>query len=107
MFTAFSESEKSNVMAAKYDKNAPSPDLFIQRKKLDLDSKALGRIFGSAESAPVYVAGALVVFLIISGISMLFIPAKNTSMSCENYWKTIAPIITLMMGYLFGKGSKK
>ena len=89
-------------MTVKFDKNLP-PEYFIRRRQ---DSMSLGRFFGSAESAPVYVGGAIVGLLVLSGILMLFFGQEMPSMASKDYWETIVPLITLLMGYLFGKGLK-
>ena len=49
------------------------------------------------------IAGLLVVLLLGSGIAVLFF---QNAMGAADYWKTIVPLVTLVMGYVFGKGGK-
>lgn len=78
-------------------------DLTLESKKLDLESGWLGRVFGAPKSAPLNIAGTLVLLLTLSGVSTLFI---STSIQAGEYWKIIIPLLTLVMGYVFGRGGK-
>ncbi len=50
------------------------------------------------------IAGLVVAVLICAGVVMLFVP---TVIPALEYWKIAIPLITLVMGFIFGKGSKE
>jgi len=82
----------------------PSHNKFVlESKKLDLDSGLLGKCFGSKSNAPMNIAGLFVTLLLFAGIAVLFI---GCSIPAGEFWKIIAPLMTMVMGYLFGKSSK-
>jgi hypothetical protein len=81
----------------------PDQDTFVLRsKKMDLDAGWLGRCFGASNNAPLNIAGLMMVLLVGSGVAVLFLPS---SIPASDYWKIIVPLLTLVMGYVFGKGS--
>ena len=64
----------------------------------------LGKFFGSPEIAPTNIAGFIGFLVILGGI---IIPFINPKVDFMDFWKTIVlPIVTLLLGYLFGKNSK-
>lgn len=78
-------------------------EYFLKSKKLDLEADFIGKFFGSKSNAPTNIAGIFVMSLVISGISVLFF---STTIQAGEYWKIIVPLLTLALGYIFGKGSK-
>lgn len=76
----------------------------LQSKAMDLESGWLGRCFGSARNAPLNIAGLAVALLLGTGVLLLFIDSK--AMAAVEYWKLMVPILTLILGYLFGKKSE-
>ena len=74
----------------------------LQSKAMDLESGHLGRFFGNHRNAAANIAGLIVLILIIAGIG--FICFFGWEKSAE-FWKGIFPIITLTLGYLFGRTS--
>lgn len=84
----------------------PNPnegDFVLKSKEMDLEAGFLGRCFGSRANAPMNIAGSLIFLLTISGIVVLFC---SSSIPPADYWKIIVPIITLALGYVFGKGHR-
>jgi len=82
----------------------PSPELIqLQSKQMDLESGWLGKIFGGNKTAPTNVAGICILLMVITGLVLIFFPSQ--SFPTSDYWKLIAPLMTLMFGYLFGKSS--
>ena len=75
----------------------------LRSKEMDLEAGWLGKCFGGRATAPLNIAGLFVVLLAGSGISVLFL---ESAIPAPEYWKTIVPLLTLVMGYVFGKGSK-
>lgn len=76
----------------------------VESKKLDLDAGLLGKCFGSKHNAPIYIAGLFVMVLVVSGITVLF---TSSAIPAGEYWKIIAPLMTMALGYIFGKSSKE
>lgn len=73
----------------------------LQKKAMDLESGALGKFFGNRINAPTNVAGFVVVALVLAGV--LDLGLKWTVSG--DFWKISTPIITLALGFLFGKNS--
>lgn len=89
---------------AKYSSHGPDFDL--KAKEMDLKAGMLGKFFGSSDNARLNIAGFTACLLTLSGIIMIFIPVAYTKISPAEYWKIIAPIITLILGYIFGQNNK-
>lgn len=85
-----------------YSQPTIDKEYILESKKMDLEAGWVGKCFGSKTIAPINIAGAFVMFLVISGIAVLFF---NSSIQATEYWKIIAPLLTLALGYLFGKSS--
>ncbi len=84
--------------------DTPSPDLVqLQSKQLDLESGYLGKIFGGVKNAPANIAGLCLSVLLLAGVATIFVEKIN--ISTDEYWKYSFSIITLILGYLFGKNS--
>jgi uncharacterized membrane protein HdeD (DUF308 family) len=81
-----------------------SAAILVESKKLDLESGWLGKFFGAPTHSPINIAGLLILSLIVSGIVITFLPYP-TALSANEYWTKILPLITLALGYLFGKKS--
>lgn len=76
--------------------------IVLRSKQMDLEAGWLGRCFGSGRNAPMNIAGLFVLLLAGSGIIVLFV---TSAIPAAEYWKIIVPLLTLVMGYVFGKGS--
>ncbi|MCP3942919.1 MAG: hypothetical protein GY710_15725 [Desulfobacteraceae bacterium] len=87
---------------ADFDTPLEPNNYMLQSKKMDLKAGYLGKVFGSNEAAPYNISGALVILLVLSGIGTIFFKA---SLNADIYWNIITPVITLVMGYVFGKSS--
>ena len=72
----------------------------LERQKMTLESGALGRFFGSAQNAPTNIAGIILIFLVVPTILLPFVKADVPAL---DYLKIMAPVITLILGYLFGR----
>lgn len=84
----------------------PQPDqvFALQNKRMDLDAGILGRLFGTGSAAPSNIAGIAVLLLLGAGVATVFM---DTKWPASEYWKIAGPIITLILGYLFGKNSSQ
>jgi len=76
----------------------------LEEKKIQVGK--IGVIFGAKENAPNNITGTLVLLLVGSGIVVQLIQFFSCNNLASEYWKIISPIITLALGYLFGKDQK-
>jgi hypothetical protein len=67
---------------------------------MTLEAGWLGKIFGSATNAPMNIAGVVLSAFILTIFLILLI---HTRMEPVEYLKLVLPVITLVLGYLFGK----
>jgi hypothetical protein len=85
----------------------PTEEDFARRYALDqtrmtLEAGWLGKVFGSAANAPTNIAGFILFLFFISIIVVLFLEIR---MEAVEYVKLVLPVITLVLGYLFGKST--
>lgn len=73
----------------------------ISRSKMYLEAGWLGRCFGTGSNATVNIAGLALVLLFGIGIATMFL---QSSLSAAEYWKFAAPLISGIIGFMFGKG---
>lgn len=73
----------------------------LKLKKIILEAGLLGRFFGSGKTARTNICALISISLIVIGIPTIFC---NSTINSLEYWKTIVPILTLSLGYLFGGG---
>lgn len=79
----------------------PDPKIILQAKKLDLEAGYIGRVVGGPKNAPNNIAFVVVALVLVAGVVVSFYaPADRVE-----FWKLILPIITLTLGYLFGRSS--
>lgn len=84
--------------------DTPSKDLVqLHSKQLDLESGYLGKIFGGVKNAPGNIAGLCLFLILGTGLITMFVEKIN--ISADDYWKYSFSIISLILGYLFGKNS--
>jgi len=74
----------------------------LDRERMTLDAGFLGRFFGSSTNAPTNIAGIIALLLTIACISLLFLPS---SIPALEFLKLVLPVITGVLGYLFGKSN--
>jgi hypothetical protein len=67
---------------------------------MTLEAGWLGKIFGSATNAPMNIAGVVLSAFILAIFLTLLV---HTRMEPVEYLKLILPVITRVLGYLFGK----
>ena len=74
----------------------------------ELEPGWLRRFFGNRANAPFNISGFVLIVLLLSGIVMILLPYEdpNTlSVTPKEYWEIIVPLVTLILGYMFGKRS--
>ena len=74
----------------------------LEEREMTLEAGVLGRFFGSAARAPTSIAGIIALLLTVACIVSLFVP---TNIPSSELWKLVLPVITGVLGYLFGKST--
>lgn len=73
----------------------------LEHTRMSLDAGFLGRIFGSAANAPTNVAGVVVLTLSVAAVVALL----RSDLPGAEALQLLVPLITLVLGYLFGRRS--
>lgn len=94
------QKEKHNYSLAKQERYN---DHIQKQQKIRLGF--IGKIFGSGENASKNITATICVLLIIGGsiVSVYAYACKNDKELAGSIWNVIVPILTLSLGYLFGK----
>ncbi len=73
----------------------------LEKNKLGL----VGKLFGTGDNSSKNITATICILLIIGGsaISLYAYVEKNDKDLATSIWGVIAPIITLSLGYIFGK----
>jgi hypothetical protein len=72
----------------------------LAEKRLFLRSGILGRLFGCSANAAMNVSGLTVLLLTLTGVVTLYVPC---GLRPDEYFKIATPIVTLALGYMFGR----
>lgn len=73
---------------------------------------SLGKFFGSGETVKMNISGLTILILIITGVGytvgvLCFDTSSNSkAVGIIDFWGIITPIITLALGFIFGKTQK-
>ena len=83
-------------------------DNTFEESKMNRELGMLGQFFGSRNSIKLNIAGLFIFILVITGITytacILFSPTVNAkAIGILEFWGIITPLITLALGYIFGK----
>ncbi len=84
----------------------------FETNQLDKELGSLGKFFGKGDSVKLNIAGLLIIVLVIAGILYTcFILLCNTSSNPKaigilDFWGIVTPLITLSLGFVFGKSQK-
>lgn len=78
--------------------DGPDKNWQLENKRIDIGW--LGKFFGTGENASVYIAGVIALVFTVAGIVCLFCESKVPP---EKFWSFSAPVISLSLGYIFGK----
>ncbi|AWF80528.1 hypothetical protein BTJ40_06735 [Microbulbifer sp. A4B17] len=73
----------------------------IKKEKVDLDSGFLGKIFGDKAHSPSNISGLVVLLLLC--LNIYGIVFKIEGVEPLELWQATTPLITLILGFLFGK----
>jgi|SRR6516162_5701573 len=91
-----------NLEEATHKYNMKVMDLDAELRKMKLEAGCIGRVFGIGVNAPVNVAALTLTIVLAVGVIALCFRNNTTEV-----WKIIAPIITLVVGFVFGKNSER
>ncbi|MGO8752940.1 MAG: hypothetical protein ACLQNE_43920 [Thermoguttaceae bacterium] len=83
-----------------YDTNPPDYSIRLKEKEMDLESGILGKMFGCPKNAPTNIAGVVAVLSMIAVFIVVIWPGQSAT---NEPVKLLVPVITLILGYLFGK----
>lgn len=108
---------KSDKYHLEADRAQHKHDLDALTARLDHDCKAceksmgrLGRFFGKDTNSSKNIAFTILTILLVLGLAFAILQIFiyfNPSGFVEKYWEQLFPIITLTMGYIFGKNNGK
>jgi hypothetical protein len=76
----------------------------LEQTRMSLESGFLGKFFGAATNAPTNIAGLIALLLTLSCIVSLFFPSNIPALE---FLKLVLPVITGVLGYLFGKSTRE
>lgn len=85
-----------------FNPKEPDPKTYIKLREMDLESGLLGKLFGTSENVPTYIGGLVVFAVVLAGLIATFYPGGTVAIET---WKIITPIITMVLGFLFGRRS--
>ena len=80
-------------------------DKTFEDKKIEREIGLLGIIFGSGDTVKMNIAGSTILILVLFGIIITFCCLDDLD-KVVKIWGITVPIITLALGYIFGKSSK-
>ena len=84
----------------------------LAKKRLDNEAEKgrrgwMGAIWGDGNNSAINIAGILIVLLVLIGAVYTFVMVcmswQDTHHQVLDFWKVLVPLITLALGYLFGK----
>ncbi|WP_445454235.1 hypothetical protein [Flavobacterium sp. 25HG05S-40] len=83
-------------------------DNTFEESKMNRELGRLGYFFGSGNSVKMNIAGLFIFILLMTGITytgcILFAESQNPkAIGILEFWGIITPLITLALGYIFGK----
>jgi hypothetical protein len=75
---------------------------------MKIKSGWLGRFFGSTSNTSLYIVGLISLLLLLCAVIYTFIPDnyRSSSLSVERLWTIVLPVLTTLIGFLFGQGSR-
>ena len=104
--------EGETGVAPKKEPQEEALESSLAKKRLDNEAEKgrrgwLGAIWGDGNNSAINIAGLLIVLLVSIGAVYTFVMLckswQETHLQVLDFWKIIVPLITLALGYLFGK----
>jgi hypothetical protein len=83
---------------------ATHPKYWLDARRMDYEENPgwIGRVIGSSKAAANNIAFVAVFLTLLAGCLSFVFPAQS-----GDIWKTLVPVVTLALGYIFGKNSGK
>lgn len=75
----------------------------IEEKRMYLEAGILGKVFGTSSNAPRNVAG---LFVFILTLTWVWLALHLEQDRAEAFLKMVTPLLTLALGYMFGRGGQ-
>ena len=75
--------------------------LHMEWKKEALNAGLLGKLFGAGDKAPTNIAGLTIALIFVFVFTSCFFDIKPGAVSVL---EKVVPVVTLVLGYLFGRG---
>lgn len=85
-----------------FNPREPDKETYLRLREMDRASGWLGMVFGDSTNAPINIAGLVVGLVVIAALIMTVWPGGNAA---AEGWKVMTPIITMVLGFMFGKRS--
>ena len=76
-----------------------------RHQELSFEVGVLGKFFGTGKNAPVYIVALITTLLVTAGIVYTFWGKESQGFSVKEYWTFVSPIVTTMIGFLFGRST--
>lgn len=79
-----------------------------KHKQLKIKAGWLGAFFGDSKNVGLYIVGLISIILLITATVYTFIPEyyKSSSLGTDKLWNIVLPVITTLIGYVFGFNNK-
>ena len=79
-----------------------------KHKQLKIKAGWLGAFFGDSKNVGLYIVGLISLILLLTATIYTFIPDnyRSTSLSTDKLWNIVLPVITTLIGYIFGFNNK-
>jgi len=74
--------------------------------KRRLQAGWLGKFFGVDDQMSKFIAALIAIFLLLIGVVVMFVKQDSWS-EVMDFWTKIFPFITLVVGYILGKGKNE
>lgn len=86
-----------------YNTDPEHASYLLRAQEMKLEAGVLGGFFGSPQRAASSIAWIMIFILVCAGVLILFMTCTVQPL---DYWKMVSPLITLALGYLFGRRDK-
>lgn len=75
-----------------------------KHKQLKIKAGWLGTFFGDSKNVGLYIVGLISIILLLTATIYTFIPDtyRSTTLGVDKLWNTVLPVITTLIGYIFG-----
>jgi hypothetical protein len=93
------------VTQAQFPKQPPKGQVLQRHEERKLERGAMGWLFGMGSEKPANIAGFAIVVSFVAAIAAAFFMTDTASFTKKDAVLGFVSIITLALGFLFGRGS--